>query len=479
MTISNPDQPASYELPILSKVTVASDAINQRNGRSLPELILARNVLWFCWCRWIVVIILLGFGIMGRFDGLIRHIGLLQPGLWPFVLSGVLILCNVVYLICARSTRASRTPNGSTANLWAQIVLDILILTAVVHFLGSIRTYIPFAYLFHIVLACVFFSRWQSLTVVLMASAMFAACVIAEYIGVLPVVHVFTNVHPTPDGAAQLTVDALSFPSAVGIWLVVWYMVSYLSKMVRTRDIKLAETNDRLMAAQKDRSRHMLTMTHQLKAPFAAIHANIQLLLQGYCGELPEEAMDVARRIAARSRRLTGEIQEMLQLANLSSNSQKLPDSVELDISEVLNWSIELIRPLAKERRVTIDVDIQPVRTKGVEDHLKMLFSNLLSNAVLYSHKGGRISIQCSCESPSQGLVSVSDEGIGIAPEKLPHIFDEHYRTREAVCHNKESSGLGLAIVKHVTELHGIRLEVQSQLGTGTTFKLWFPCVAA
>ena len=62
------------------------------------------------------------------------------------------------------------------------------------------------------------------------------------------------------------------------------------------------------------------------------------------------------------------------------------------------------------------------------------------------------------------------------AGEKLPHIFDEHYRTKEAVHHNKESSGLGLAIVKHVTELHGIRLQVQSQPGAGTTFRLWFSC---
>ncbi len=108
-----------------------------------------------------------------------------------------------------------------------------------------------------------------------------------------------------------------------------------------------------------------------------------------------------------------------------------------------------------------------------------MLLGNLLFNAVLYSHKGGRVGVQCSHEDPSQAVITISDEGIGIAAEKLPHIFDEHYRTKEAVRHNKESSGLGLAIVKHVTELHGIRLQVQSQPGAGTIFKLWFPCAAA
>jgi signal transduction histidine kinase len=223
----------------------------------------------------------------------------------------------------------------------------------------------------------------------------------------------------------------------------------------------------------------MLTMTHQLKAPFAAIHANVQLFLKGHCGVLSDEALDVARRIAARSRRLATEIQEMLQLANLSSSSQKPPGSIELCLSEALNWCVEQVRPMAQDRRIALDIDIQPTRIKGVEDHLKMLFSNLLSNAVFYSYKGGRVGVQCGREDPSRAVVTISDEGIGIAAEKLPHIFDEHYRTKEAVRHNKESSGLGLAIVKHVTELHGIQLQVQTQPGTGTTFKLCFPCAAA
>ena len=153
MTKSNPVQPASYELLISPKATVAADTVTGGATQSLPESILARNVLWFCRLRWIAVAILLTFGILGRFDGLVRRTGLLSPGLWPFVLSGILILCNVVYLAHAHSTRSSRTPNGSSVNLWAQIVLDLLILTAVVHFLGSVRTYIPFTYLFHIVLA--------------------------------------------------------------------------------------------------------------------------------------------------------------------------------------------------------------------------------------------------------------------------------------------------------------------------------------
>jgi signal transduction histidine kinase len=71
--------------------------------------------------------------------------------------------------------------------------------------------------------------------------------------------------------------------------------------------------------------------------------------------------------------------------------------------------------------------------------------------------------------------VTITDAGIGIAAAKLPRIFEEHYRTKEAVEHNKESSGLGLAIVKNVAQRYNIRIRVQSRLGLGTKFELAFP----
>ena len=76
--------------------------------------------------------------------------------------------------------------------------------------------------------------------------------------------------------------------------------------------------------------------------------------------------------------------------------------------------------------------------------------------------------VACRPDDGSGAMVSIADDGIGIAPEKLPRILDEHYRTKEAALHNKESSGLGLAIVRHVVALHGIRLRVESRPGVGT-----------
>ncbi|HSA18506.1 MAG TPA: HAMP domain-containing sensor histidine kinase, partial [Kiritimatiellia bacterium] len=236
--------------------------------------------------------------------------------------------------------------------------------------------------------------------------------------------------------------------------------------------------DERLLRAQEERTRHMLATTHQLKAPFAAIQANTQLMLDGYCGELPAEARDVAQRISARCRRLTRDIQDMLQLANLRSEGQKPPAPQEVDLQEAWRYVIHQLEPLASEREVRLDIALVPARVPGIPDHLKMLFINLLSNAIMYSRRGGRVRVEAGTLAGGGARVRVADEGIGIAPEKLPRIFDEYYRTEEAVQFNKESSGLGLAIVRHVAREHGLRLKVASRPDHGTAFTLDFPSVA-
>jgi signal transduction histidine kinase len=164
----------------------------------------------------------------------------------------------------------------------------------------------------------------------------------------------------------------------------------------------------------------------------------------------------------------------MLQLANLSSASQKSLCWVDVDLAEQLRWCINQVEPLAQERNIVLEHDLESMLFVGVEDYLKMLFANLLSNAVTYSYEGGRVQVRCRRMDDSECVVTIADKGIGIPAEKLPHIFEEHYRTNEAVQHNKEASGLGLAIVAGAAELHGIRLKVESQPGVGTTFELRF-----
>ena len=463
--------PAVYELPLPQELPV--DAEIKGEGKSLPKSFLIRNALWFCRVRWLVIVTLICYGVLGLFPHSIDYFRIRSPGTWPFVMAGILTFFNLVFLFFARF----RTfPSKIIFNLWGQIVLDLVILTGVIYFIGSLETNIAFAYLFHIVLSCVFFSPRQSLIVTIMAIIMFAACITAEYVlKVLPSMSIFNESFHEQNHSPVMATLTVNFFFAIGIWLVVWYLASHLSSMLRRRDFELTETNYRLIAAQEERARHMLATTHQLKAPFAAIYSNAQLLLQGYCGDISDEALPVIQRITSRSRRLTTEIQEMLQLANLSSSSQQSLPQTRMGSTELLLWCKSQVDSIARERGITFKVNVRPVAMVGTEDHFKMLFVNLLSNAVIYSHRNGQVHICCYKGPDSEPVVTIADNGIGIQPDKLPHIFEEHYRTNEAVQHNKESSGLGLAIVKNVAELYGIRIRVESRFGSGTKYELKFP----
>ena len=463
-------QAAAYELSPAREISLSTET--EGSEKPFSESLLLHNVSWFCQFRWLVIVILLTYGIAGQFDRLIEPFGIRPPGLWPFVVAAVLAVSNFAFLYLAR-TRTSSAQIMS--NLWCQITVDLVILTAVVYFVGSLETDIAFMYLFHIVLSCVFFSRRHSLIVTVMAIAMFATCILAEYVmKILPPMSIFTDSFREPYTSPILTMLVFNFFLTIVIWLIVWHLVSRLSSMVRKRDFELAETNRKLMAAYEERSRHMLTTTHQLKAPFAAIYSNTQLLLEGYCGEIPDEALQVIERISLRCRRLTTEIQEMLQLANLSSTAKESLPIVRLVSTELLPWCISQVESIAQEREVIVEKDIRPVTFVGVEDHFKMLFVNLLTNAVVYSHRNGQVKVCCRKGQNLETVVTIEDNGIGIPVDKLPRIFEEHYRTKEAVIHNKESSGLGLAIVKHVAEMYGIRIRVESRPGFGTKFVLKF-----
>jgi signal transduction histidine kinase len=467
------NQPAAFELSLPEEILVSSDI--RSTERPFSESLLVHNVTWFCQFRWLVIAILLCYGIVGLFPHLIEHFGIRRPGLWPFTTAVILVLSNLTFLYLARTRTA---PAQITTNLWGQITVDLVILSIVVYFVGSLETNIAFTYLFHIVLSCVFFSGRQSLIVTVMAIGMFAACIIAEYVlKILPSMSIFAGSFREEYSAPILTMLGFNFFLTIGIWLAVWYLASHLSSMVRKRDHELAETNRKLIAASEERSRHMLTTTHQLKAPFAAIYSNAQLLLQGYCGEISDESRKVIERISMRCRRLTAEIQEMLQLANLSSTSMESLTQVRMISTELLEWCISQVEIIAKERNITFKTDIQPVAMLGAEDHFKMLFVNILNNAVIYSHRNGQVNISCKPGPNMEPVIVIEDNGIGISADKLPRIFEEHYRTKEAVEHNKESSGLGLAIVKHVAEMYGIRIRVESNPGVGTKFELRLPAL--
>jgi signal transduction histidine kinase len=135
-----------------------------------------------------------------------------------------------------------------------------------------------------------------------------------------------------------------------------------------------------------------------------------------------------------------------------------------------------VILPQAEVRGVTLTLLVPdaPVLFPTAEDDMHRLLGNLLENAVKYTPSGGEVTVSLTAD-VSHVKVAVSDTGIGISPEAMPHIFDEFYRASNAKEMGAEGTGLGLSLVKRIVDLYRGEIQVESQPGKGTTFTVLLP----
>ena len=435
--------------------------------------VLLHNARWFTKLRWIAVSAVILAGLAGRFaPALFRGIGLIPPVGWPWILAAVLIAANCLFTILAERLKDESSQSAIKATIWLQIVIDLIVLTVLVHIIGSTTTFISFAFLFHIALACIFFPPQESLLVTVLAAGLFGACVVLETSGVVRGGGMVAHAPSIPHSGRLLN---LAFAgTAVFIWFIVWYLVSTLSEAVRRRDRRLHAVNERLMKADQEKTRQVLLTTHELKAPFSGIESNIQILKLQYWSEIPESVRGIVERIEHRAQTLRERIREILVLGELKSKSDAKLVLAGVSMDSVMETVRENVGEQARSRNVALDIEKPLPDILGEAGQIAILFSNLVANAIQYSREGGTVTVLARATQTNDVVIAVVDRGIGISDEALPHIFEEYYRTPEGARCNPMSTGLGLAIVKHITRTLGLKVKVTSEAGAGTTFEVTF-----
>lgn len=441
--------------------------------KGLGSAILLRNARWFTKGRWIVVSVFAVTGLAGNFMPCVfESLGLAPPSRWPWILACVLGLSNIIFSALVGRLKEDTPLAVVRANIWFQIVVDLMVVTALVHAIGSTDTFISFAYLFHIVLACIFFPPRHSLLVTLLAIGLYFLCVVLELSNIWPCYGIFAG---TPHAHWQSNSMSVIFAvSAVLVWLVVWYLVSTLSAIILERDHQLNLANEQLIKADMEKTKLVLQTTHELKAPFSGIETNIQVLRLQHWDEVPAFVKDIIERIEVRAQTLSKRIKDILILGELRSPTARERPPVPIDLKSLIDDVLESLSGKADERRIFFDIRIPAITILGNAEQLAILFSNLVANAIFYSHEGGKVEV--SAKEYAGGIsVFISDYGIGISDEALPHIFDEYFRTSRAAKFNKLSTGLGLAIVREIAQNLGLRIRVASEQEKGTTFEVAIP----
>jgi two-component system phosphate regulon sensor histidine kinase PhoR len=215
-------------------------------------------------------------------------------------------------------------------------------------------------------------------------------------------------------------------------------------------------------------------VSHELRTPLSILRGYIETLIDNPKTSR-EELARILQIMNRHSKRLGLLVNDLLSLAQLESSSANF-EIGEVHLREffdsvIRDWKEKLAR---KNLKVIVGLapDIPPICAD--ETRLQEVLYNLLENAVKYSRENGEIRLQVE-RSGSEIVISVGDDGIGISKDDLPRIFERFYRADKARSRELGGTGLGLAIVKHIAQLHGGRVEAESESGRGTTVRVFLP----
>lgn len=223
------------------------------------------------------------------------------------------------------------------------------------------------------------------------------------------------------------------------------------------------------------KSQFVTMVAHELRAPLAAIEGYLNAFLTGVAGEDPVVNRQMLERAKQRSHSLIELVNDLLSFIKLEAKRVVRKKEL-LDVSEIIRNTVELFKGQGDAKGVTFEADVPEALPLIEADRAEMeqLFTNLVSNAVKYNRKNGKVLVTAQ---PSNNCldIRVSDTGIGIDAQHLPYIFDEFYRVSGPETRYTTGTGLGLSIVKKIVESHVGRIEVESEANKGTTFIVKLP----
>ena len=244
-----------------------------------------------------------------------------------------------------------------------------------------------------------------------------------------------------------------------------------LARTVQT-DRKLREDNETM------RREFTANVSHELKTPLTSISGYAELIESGMAK--PGDVPAFAARIHKEARRMIALVSDILQLSELDSTQAARrhgapPEQGPVPLDALVKEVAQTMTVNARKAYVTLQYRAQPATVQGSRDQLVELATNLCDNAIRYNRPGGHVDLRCGLAADGSPYLEVQDNGIGIPQDSQARVFERFYRVDKSRSKATGGTGLGLAIVKHIALLHGARIDLQSQVGTGTTVTVTFP----
>ena len=238
---------------------------------------------------------------------------------------------------------------------------------------------------------------------------------------------------------------------------------------------EIEDKSRQIEAANRHKSEFLANMSHELRTPLNAIIGFSEVLGERMFGELNEKQAEYTEDILSSGRHLLSLINEILDLSKVEAGRMEL-ELATFDLPLAIDNARTFVRERATKHGINLDVTVDERLGDFVGDErkIKQILLNLLSNAVKFTPEGGRIGIKAR-QADGSVEISVSDTGIGIAPEDQARIFEEFRQVGSDYAHKVEGTGLGLTLAKKFVELHGGKIWVESEVGKGSRFIFTLP----
>jgi two-component system phosphate regulon sensor histidine kinase PhoR len=249
------------------------------------------------------------------------------------------------------------------------------------------------------------------------------------------------------------------------------------SLLISFRDLT---EQDRLARMRAD---FVANASHELRTPLASLRGFVETL-QGAAKNDIEARERFLKVMSEQAERMSRLVDDLLSLSRVEMR-EHLPPGQNVDLNDAVSHVIQTLQPLAAGTATSIEFKRldTPAIVRGDRDELVQVFQNLVQNAIKYGKSGGRIEVavahaEAAGARPARFVVSVTDDGPGIAPQHLPRLTERFYRVNVLASRERGGTGLGLAIVKHILNRHRGELNISSKVGEGSTFSVVLPALS-
>ncbi len=430
---------------------------------------LYRFALWLIRLRWLgVLCILLVTFVSSR----ILEIKVREHAL--YIVAAALLMLNILHLLWLMNIAKRKNRDAARPLRWLtnfQISTDFIILTLLLHFSGGIENPFIIYFIFHMVMASIVLSPWESYVQASFAWSLVILLATLEYLGIIPhhSLHGFVS-HDLFESRIYLFGTGLVFISTS--YLVVYITNSIVMRSRRHEEAYL-KANRELEKKDEIKNEYVLRITHDIKGHLAAIQSSLNVMQSKPEGSIRQDCQEFLEIASLRTATLIKFVKDLLYITQLKLSNQFRTD--HFSIRESIEKIVTDLATQSKEKSIRIHVEIdKPVdQIVGFQLSIEETITNLLANAIKYSKPDSEVNLSVKARN-KQVMIEILDQGPGIPASEGGLVFEEFYRGSNTGA-SSEGTGLGLAIAKKIVQSHGGKIWLESQEGAGSKFCFTLP----